>query len=187
MIRKSIIVVLTLAAVGAVFVEVWSFVGPCPIQHAHPLRRPCPVRVHLGRSDRGPERFVYAVSHSWYSTVGYLRWFIYESNGKPWEGCWDDEGEGWFHAGCIAPMVHAGGRIARVVRADDIPPSHVFQRALVVPRGFFFLMFGAYPTVALIRGPVRRRRRRRRGLCTECGYDLTGNESGVCAECGSCI
>jgi len=33
-------------------------------------------------------------------------------------------------------------------------------------------------------GPLRRRRRRRRGLCAVCGYDLTGNESGICPECG---
>ncbi len=31
------------------------------------------------------------------------------------------------------------------------------------------------------------RRRRRLGLCLECGYDLRGNESGVCSECGSPI
>jgi uncharacterized paraquat-inducible protein A len=27
--------------------------------------------------------------------------------------------------------------------------------------------------------------RRRRGLCVKCGYDLTGNTSGVCPECGT--
>jgi hypothetical protein len=27
--------------------------------------------------------------------------------------------------------------------------------------------------------------RRMRGLCVECGYDLTGNVSGVCPECGT--
>jgi hypothetical protein len=27
--------------------------------------------------------------------------------------------------------------------------------------------------------------RRRPGCCSECGYDLTGNESGVCPECGA--
>lgn len=27
-------------------------------------------------------------------------------------------------------------------------------------------------------------RRRPPGHCTQCGYDLTGNESGVCPECG---
>ena len=30
----------------------------------------------------------------------------------------------------------------------------------------------------------RRVRRRRQGLCTRCGYDLTGNVSGRCPECG---
>ena len=30
----------------------------------------------------------------------------------------------------------------------------------------------------------RRRARRRRGACSRCGYDLTGNVSGLCPECG---
>lgn len=34
-------------------------------------------------------------------------------------------------------------------------------------------------------GPLRRRRRRRCGLCVRCAYDLTGNECGVCPECGT--
>jgi hypothetical protein len=32
---------------------------------------------------------------------------------------------------------------------------------------------------------ARRRRARRRGTCRSCGYDLTGNVSGVCPECGA--
>ncbi|MCH7813010.1 MAG: hypothetical protein IID40_03220 [Planctomycetes bacterium] len=32
-----------------------------------------------------------------------------------------------------------------------------------------------------------RRNRRKRGLCLKCGYDLTGNTSGVCPECGAAI
>ena len=47
-----------------------------------------------------------------------------------------------------------------------------------------FLACGAYPTVAFIRGPLRRWRRRRKGQCAICGYDLTGNTSGRCPECG---
>jgi len=38
--------------------------------------------------------------------------------------------------------------------------------------------------VARIPDPLIRRHRRARGLCIDCGYDLTGNESGVCPECG---
>jgi len=49
------------------------------------------------------------------------------------------------------------------------------------------LLFSSYPTVLFIRGPLRRHRRRRRGECIGCGYDLTGNESGVCPECGQQI
>jgi len=45
-------------------------------------------------------------------------------------------------------------------------------------------LLAAYPAVALARGPLRRHRRRRKGLCLKCGYNLTGNVSGVCPECG---
>ena len=34
---------------------------------------------------------------------------------------------------------------------------------------------------------LARQRRRRVGLCTSCGYDLTGNVSGVCPECGRAV
>ena len=42
----------------------------------------------------------------------------------------------------------------------------------------------AYPVAAIGRGPFLRRWRRKRGLCLNCGYDLTGNVSGRCPECG---
>ena len=32
---------------------------------------------------------------------------------------------------------------------------------------------------------ARRRFRTRRGVCPRCAYDLTGNVSGVCPECGN--
>jgi len=54
------------------------------------------------------------------------------------------------------------------------------------------VLFAAYPTITFIRGPLRRWRRRRtrwsrwrKSLCLECGYDLTGNSSGTCPECGT--
>ncbi len=46
-------------------------------------------------------------------------------------------------------------------------------------------ILGFYPAISLFRGPVRRHRRRRRGLCIKCGYNLTGNTTGVCPECGT--
>ena len=57
-----------------------------------------------------------------------------------------------------------------------------------------FILFAPYPTIAFIRGPFRRfcwrysrTYRRERGLCERCAYDLTGNISGVCPECGTSI
>lgn len=45
------------------------------------------------------------------------------------------------------------------------------------------LLFAALAAAQLFRGPIRRSWRRRRNLCPSCGYDLTGNISGVCPEC----
>jgi len=45
--------------------------------------------------------------------------------------------------------------------------------------------FAALGVMHVVIGPVRRIRRRRRGLCVKCGYDLTGNSSGVCPECAT--
>lgn len=42
----------------------------------------------------------------------------------------------------------------------------------------------AYQTCMYIRGPLRRHRRRKRNQCLQCGYNLTGNASGTCPECG---
>ncbi len=47
------------------------------------------------------------------------------------------------------------------------------------------VVLATYPAIAFYRGPLRRYRRRRRGLCVKCGYDLTGNESGRCSECAT--
>jgi hypothetical protein len=47
------------------------------------------------------------------------------------------------------------------------------------------VVFGVYPLIAFTVRPLRWWRRRRGGLCIKCGYDLTGNVSGVCPECGT--
>ncbi len=66
------------------------------------------------------------------------------------------------------------------------PPQHsitfVYARCRVLA-----LLLATYPAIAFIRDPLRRYRRRRRGLCITCGYNLTGNVSGVCPECGGAV
>ena len=95
----------------------------------------------------------------------------------------------------IAPMgLWAGG--FGVSRARLFPPffslPHFYRAGLAdwrleLPLHLPFLVF-ATPLAALWMYPrlpfTRRRWRRKHGLCVTCGYDLTGNESGVCPECG---
>ncbi len=45
------------------------------------------------------------------------------------------------------------------------------------------ILLSAYPLFASMRALRRRRLRRREGLCRKCGYNLTGNVSGICPEC----
>jgi hypothetical protein len=60
--------------------------------------------------------------------------------------------------------------------------------AMNIPGGLLLAagtLASLYPLLLILRGPIRRWERRRRGLCINCGYNLTGNESGVCPECGT--
>jgi hypothetical protein len=56
---------------------------------------------------------------------------------------------------------------------------------LFVPFWIPALLLAAWPLLGWARPAWIRHRRRRPGLCLYCGYDLTGNTSGRCPECGS--
>jgi len=60
-------------------------------------------------------------------------------------------------------------------------------KGVAFPFWFLALLLGTYPAVSWVRGPLRRSRRRRRGQCIHCCYDLRGNVSGICPECGASI
>lgn len=66
------------------------------------------------------------------------------------------------------------------------PPQGGTKKQIYVGVHFALMLavLAAYPVFAFTRGPFRRWRRRRKGLCLNCGYDLTGNVTGVCSECG---
>ena len=56
-----------------------------------------------------------------------------------------------------------------------------------IPLWTLFIITSPYPCIKIIykmRYIARLKYRRKTGRCIECGYDLTGNESGVCPECG---
>jgi hypothetical protein len=55
------------------------------------------------------------------------------------------------------------------------------RMAVVFPIAVPVCLAGILPAVWVL---ARSRRRRAKGRCRECFYDLTGNTSGVCPECG---
>jgi hypothetical protein len=63
------------------------------------------------------------------------------------------------------------------IYAGEISPAAAFVLAAIL---------GLYPIGYFLAPRLRRRsHRRRHGLCVQCGFDLSGNESGVCPECGT--
>ena len=87
------------------------------------------------------------------------------------------------------PELHIIWRKKSHVGSDSYLVKHFHQTCITVPLLLLLVVFLLYPIVALIKSSLRWRRMRRcqRGLCVKCGYNLTGNESGVCPECGDRI
>ena len=84
--------------------------------------------------------------------------------------------ETWLFAPAVAPVA--------VWDVTRDPRTYKWPTVAAVD-GSYAACFAA--TLALRRASGRESRRagrRRKGLCTECGYDLTGNVSGKCPECG---
>jgi hypothetical protein len=59
--------------------------------------------------------------------------------------------------------------------------------AIVLPLLPVAAISGLLPALAGIRFAIRRRRLRSPNNCSECGYNLTGNMSGICPECGVAV
>lgn len=91
--------------------------------------------------------------------------------------------------------VYGGGRWRRISAID--PPRREFSwlpwlREARTPRGeslFSEIDIPLWTILVVIGVPTAflwyRDRRRPKGHCRSCGYDLTGNVSGVCPECGT--
>jgi len=94
-----------------------------------------------------------------------------------WQARWEGESRG------ILPSLRRTARLTATGSA--------FQEScwLDLPLWIPFVLCVAYPTVVLVRSPYlfRKRYRRKHGLCIRCAYNLTGNTSGICPECGTRI
>lgn len=94
------------------------------------------------------------------------------------------------HRGLWAKLSRA--KIAHRLSLRSLLPRKVRTMSRVVS-GFRFhmglpiVLFGMMSGHAVGWPMLLRWRRRRQGLCLKCGYDLTGNITGRCSECGETL
>ncbi len=56
--------------------------------------------------------------------------------------------------------------------------------AVAFPLSLSTIALALFGTIPFAFGPAKRWRRKRNGWCVDCGYNLSGNRSGRCPECG---
>ncbi len=159
MIRKTIIVVSILAAIATASAWVASYV----VSYKEMARYGIDARgFEIQDLDRG-EAVACVFREGWISCVAM-------NQIKPTDQIRDRD--------------YSAGGFEFMIFTEPLGPIRHWIRRLVMPFWFPFVLFAAYPTIALIRGPLCRRYRRNHGLCPHCGYNLTGNVTGICSECG---
>ena len=74
-----------------------------------------------------------------------------------------------------------------VTNPEDYTHRDAARLSVGSPCWLLCLLAAAWPVMALVRGPLRRARATAATCCHRCGYDLTGNVSGRCPECGRAL
>ncbi len=88
---------------------------------------------------------------------------------------------GRFHFRLFTP--HQPGLFLAPLGTKVVMPIEV-SAICWLPFWSWSVLFAAYPLFALNSNRLRRLYRRLKGRCGNCNYNLTGNVSGVCPECG---
>lgn len=127
----------------------------------------------------------YSAHHCYEFTSLYRNWgiSIWGGNRTPDGGLGAVPGKQWSTDWAYPmhrlPLGFAYGKTPR----DD--PTAAGYFGVVIPSWSLILLFSLLPAVWLYRWwfhPIRLP-----GQCRRCGYDLTGNTSGICSECGTQI
>jgi hypothetical protein len=92
-------------------------------------------------------------------------------------------GDGWWVDGSLSGSGFKWSLPSIDIDEYQLGVIHEYHLGVTVPLWTPFLLV-AIPTAILW---WRDRRRFRQGHCQHCGYDLTGNVSGVCPECGTAV
>jgi hypothetical protein len=163
MIRKAVIMVLTLAAVGTGVLSLSSMVAPLIWESTSASQWSC---VCVNKTQL-------TITQSLANDPVLLRDLA--------------DGRKWQLRQYAYPEFHVIWRKKTYVGSDSYLVKYTDKTCIAVPLLLPFLAFSLYPTIVLAKSSRRWRqmRRRKRGLCIACGYDLTGNTSGVCPGCGT--
>ena len=205
MIRKTLLVLSLVLLVGTVVLWVWSYRGDLFV-HVTP-RRVIVAGLEYGRirlsvfsGQHGPVKIGSRETNRWRQHDGFT-WI--GRHGDIQIRVWSLQGNGRFgiaygsSANPFPSTYHRRQNPTDTLRFEIGIASTFLIEVREMPRhglaplagGILRMwvpasLFALYPAIAFVRGPLRRYRRRRHGLCVSCGYDLTGDVSGVCPECG---
>ncbi len=155
MIRKAIIVVLTLGTLGTFSLGVASY-----FLSSNCVWRPTDHNCLIINS--AALGYIFSHYHGRELPVPSAGEGCDYYSRQPFDLRWKDRVRGW-----------------RRFRYDEASYLRVASFPAWVP----VVLFGAYPTLVFVRGPLRRYRRRKRSLCVTCGYDLRASPE-RCPECG---
>ena len=190
MLRKLLTITALLFGVSTLVILITSYMVSCAITRGSMNSLPMSTlnctsgQLSLGRVYLLPQvsdvEFDYGCyfEHIYFNRLGWLkmaapRAFIRE------------DGISLRHDSCIGPDIPhmmLPGEFTRP--ASVMTLRNVCFVRIDIPMCIFPALLLTFPTIAFIRGPYRRHRRRKKGLCLKCGYNLTGNISGICPECG---
>jgi len=188
MIRKGIIALLTLAAAGSAIMSVVSHKTPL-IYFSDKIDQPTFWKLETAQVERGMVRISFETMGEFeiitkdelpsgpLPSPPILRRPTTLRERLAAKGYYAKYSAGWAYG----PGQDEAGRIFYVkALSRDI--------GLGTPAWFLVVILASYPTVVFLRAFARRcRHRKTHGLCLRCDYNLTGNESGVCPECGTPI
>ena len=104
---------------------------------------------------------------AWARTSHRIQWT--HGSEQPWLAQWRWTRMGFYYSDELS------------VKYASIPMTIV-----IIPMYALLAVFSVLPFLR-VAAQIRRRRRAARGECGNCGYNLTGNTSGVCPECGKPI
>ena len=204
MIRKTIVLVLTLVAVGTVILWIASHGDDLRLETEAfdvAYQRLANARVATGEMKANRPADLYAMLNR----LGTTEKSITEFQTLGWEDRLASPiaGTHLFLRDGIVVLDHLdyrpppgwspqGVRPMRVQRFEKRPflfawfhAPYAYRVTIEFPIWPLCVLVCVYPVLAFIRGPLRRYRRRKRGRCVRCGYDLWGLTEPRCPECGA--